>query len=120
MCYIPAICTNLGIIPSQSAAYEWMRDYLLPFSLFLLMVTTDVPTAFLVGRKAVIVMLFGTIGVILGGPISFWLFQNWLPPDIWKGMAAISGSWIGGGANFAAIKESVQDTGRNRRCSYHC
>ena len=108
VCYIPAICTNLGIIPSQSAAYEWMRDYLLPFSLFLLMVTTDVPTAFLVGKKAVLVMLFGTVGVIVGGPISFWLFQDWLPPDIWKGMAAISGSLIGGGANFAAIKESVQ------------
>lgn len=80
----------------------------MPFSLFLLMVTTDVPTAFLVGKKAVLVMLFGTVGVIAGGPISFWLFQDWLPPDIWKGMAAISGSWIGGGANFAAIKESVQ------------
>ena len=72
------------------------------------MATTDVPAAFMVGKKAVLVMLFGTLGVIAGGPISFWLFQDWLPPDIWKGMAAISGSWIGGGANFAAIKESVQ------------
>jgi len=108
VCYIPAICTNLGIIPAQSPAYEWMRDYLLPFCLFLLMITTDVSTALLVGKKAIVLMLFGSLGIVLGGPIAFMIFQDWLPPETWKGVAAISGSWIGGGANFAAIKESVQ------------
>lgn len=107
VCYIPAICTNLGILPAQSAAYEWMRDYLLPLSLFLLIMGTDVPMVMRVGKKAIVVMLFGTLGVVVGGPISLMIFQDWLPPDIWKGMAAISGSWIGGGANFAALKESV-------------
>jgi uncharacterized membrane protein len=108
VCYIPAVCTNLGVIPAQSPAYVWMSKYLLPFSLFLLTVTTDVPSALLVGRRAILVMLFGTVGVIVGGPVAFWIFQDWLPVDTWKGVAAISGSWIGGGANFAAIKESVQ------------
>ncbi|MEJ8569131.1 DUF819 family protein [Elongatibacter sediminis] len=107
VCYIPAICTNLGLIPARSEAYEWMRDYLLPMSLFLLIVGADVPSVLKVGKKAIIVMLFGTLGVVIGAPVSLLLFQDWLPPDIWKGMAAISGSWIGGGANFAALKESV-------------
>lgn len=107
VCYIPALTTNFGITPSSSAAYEWMRDYLLPLSLFLLVMGTDVPMVMQVGRKAIIVMLFGTLGVVLGAPLSLLIFQDWLPPDIWKGMAAISGSWIGGGANFAALKESV-------------
>ena len=34
-----------------------------------------------------------------------------VPRDqIWKGLAALSGSWIGGGANFVAIGESVGTT----------
>ena len=105
--YLPTFSTALGILPLQSAAYDWMRDYLLPFSLFILMVTADVPTILRIGPKAVAVMLLGTIGVVIGGPVALMIFGHWLPPDTWKGLAALSGSWIGGGGNFAAIKESV-------------
>jgi hypothetical protein len=35
------------------------------------------------------------------------LLGHWLPEDTWMGMAALSGSWIGGTANMVAIKESV-------------
>lgn len=105
--YIPTFATTFSLIPSSSPAYDWMRDYLLPFSLFILMVTADIPTIIKVGPKAIIMMLVGTLGVVVGGPIAFVIFSKWLPPESWKGMAALSGSWIGGGANFAAIKESV-------------
>jgi uncharacterized membrane protein len=53
-----------------------------------------------------------TIGIVLGGPIAL-LATNWLfpeviaasPDDLWKGLSCIAGSWIGGGANQAAMKE---------------
>ncbi|MEE8348127.1 MAG: DUF819 family protein [Acidobacteriota bacterium] len=105
--YIPTFASALGFIPSDSAAYDWMRDYLLPFSLFILMVTTDIPAVFRIGPRAIVMMLVGTAGVVVGGPITLLLFSQWLPPDAWKGMAALSGSWIGGGGNFAALKEAV-------------
>ena len=105
--YLPTLASNLGVIPTSSPAYDWMRDYLLPCSLFILMVATDVPTILGIGPKAIGVMLAGTLGVIIGGPIAFLLCKSFLEPDAWKGLAALSGSWIGGGANFAAIKESV-------------
>jgi len=106
--YIPTVATSIGFLPSSSLAYDWMRDYLLPFSIFILMMTADIPTILKIGPKAIGIMLIGTAGVVIGGPIAYLLFESWLPPDTWKGLAALSGSWIGGGANFAAIKESVQ------------
>ncbi len=106
--YIPTFATTLDIIPSSSPVYDWMKNYLLPFSLFILMVTMDVPSILKIGPKAVAMMLFGTVGVVIGGPIAFLLFEHWLPPDTWKGLAALSGSWIGGGGNFAALKEAVE------------
>lgn len=105
--YLPTIASTLGVIPNSSTAYDWMRDYLLPFSLFVLMVTADTRAVLRVGPKALLVMLFGTAGIIIGGPLAYLLFSGILPPDSWKALAALSGSWIGGGGNFAAIKESV-------------
>lgn len=106
--YLPTLATTLGILPSASPTYDWMRDYLLPFSLLLLMVTADLPAIVRLGPKAVAMMLWGTAGVVLGAPLAFLIFEPWLPEDAWKGLAALSGSWIGGGGNFAAIKEAVE------------
>ncbi len=105
--YLPTIASNVGLIPSSSPVYDWMRDYLLTFSLFVLMVTTDVPAILKIGPKALAMMLAGTLGVVVGGPVALLIFNPWLPEDAWKGMAALAGSWIGGGGNFAALKESV-------------
>ncbi len=105
--YLPTLATTFGIIPAVSPVYDWMRDYLLPFSLFILMVTADLPAIIRVGPKALAVMLFGSLGVILGGVGAYAIFEKWLPPEAWKGMAALAGSWIGGSGNFAAIKEAV-------------
>ena len=105
--YLPTFATTFGLLPSSSPVYVWMKDYLLPFSLFILMVTTDLPSILKIGPKAIAMMVFGTLGVVIGGPVALLIFKQWVPPDTWKGLAALSGSWIGGGANFAAIKESV-------------
>ncbi len=105
--YLPTFAATFHVIPINSPVYDWMRDYLLPFSLFILMLTADIPGIMKVGPKALAMMLFGTLGVIVGGPIVFVVFQAVLPPEAWKGMAALSGSWIGGSGNFAAIKEAV-------------
>lgn len=105
--YLPTLASTFGLLPTESPAYDWMRDWLLPFSLFILMVTTDVPAILGIGRKAILMMLTGTLGIMLGGPVALFIFQAWLPEDAWKILAALSGSWIGGGGNFAAIKEAV-------------
>jgi uncharacterized membrane protein len=52
-------------------------------------------------------MLAGSVGIIVGGPVALALFGSFLPGDTWMGLAALSGSWIGGTPNMVAIKESV-------------
>ena len=39
--YLPTIASTLGVIPYSSASYEWMRDFLIPISLFILLVTAE-------------------------------------------------------------------------------
>ncbi len=105
--FLPMICTNVGILPSSSPAYTWITHNLLPASLMLLVMTTDIPAILKLGTKAITMMLAGSLGVIIGGPITLWLFQRWLPVQAWKGMGALAGSWIGGSVNMMAVAEGI-------------
>ncbi len=105
--FVPMFATTLGITPPQSPAYDWMVRYLLPLSLLLLMISVDLKAIARLGTTAVIMILAGTAGIVLGAPIVLLLFKAWLPQDAWMGLAALSGSWIGGTANMVAIAESV-------------
>jgi len=116
-CYfVPTALTTLGVIPDESQLYTWVKDFILPAALLLLILALDLPGILRLGPKAIIMLLAGTAGVVIGGPFSLWLCHHvlpsaWqLPPDAWKGMAALSGSWIGGGANFVAIGQIAGTT----------
>ena len=105
--FVPTLSTTVGITPMASPAYDWMRAYLLPIALLLLMITVDLKAIIRLGPMALVMMLTGTAGIIVGGPIALAVFGSWLPADAWKGFAALAGSWIGGTANMVAMAESV-------------
>src|SRR5688500_13006377 len=111
-CYfVPALLSNTGIIPIESELYLFIRRVLLPASLVLLVLSTDIPAVISLGRDAVVLFLAGTLSIALGGPIAFlalgWMFPVDALDQAWRGLAALCGSWIGGGANFVAVGESV-------------
>ena len=111
LCYlIPALLNTAGIIDGNaSSLYPVARDYLLPTALVLLCVAIDFGAVLRLGPKAIIMFLTGTLGVMLGAIVSF-LAMDFIHPetvagDTWRGMTTVAGSWIGGGANQAAMKE---------------
>ena len=105
-CYfVPTTLTTFGILPDDSVLYGWIKVYMLPASLLLLILALDVPGILRLGPKAVIMLLTGTAGVVIGAPLALLLFNRWVPEDTWQGMTALCGSWIGGGANMVALGE---------------
>ena len=111
LCYlIPAIFNSIGLIDGlASGLYPMARDYLLPSALVLLCVAIDLGAILRLGPKAVIMFLTGTAGVMLGAVTGLAAMQLIHPEtvagDTWRGMTTVVGSWIGGGANQAAMKE---------------
>lgn len=105
--FLPMLATTAGITPAASPLYEWTVPYLLLFALLMLMVSVDLGSVARLGPVALFMVAAGTVGIVIGGPISLMLFKGMLPPDAWTGFAALSGSWIGGTANMVAIAESV-------------
>ena len=105
--FFPMLATTVGITPASSPAYDWMTRYLLLFALLLLMISIDLRSVAKLGPVALFMVVAGTFGIVIGGPISLMIFKGFLPADAWTGFAALSGSWIGGTANMVAIAESV-------------
>ncbi|MDH3424719.1 MAG: DUF819 family protein [Gemmatimonadota bacterium] len=105
--FLPMLATTVGITPSSSPTYDWMTRYLLLFALLLLMISIDLKSVTKLGPVALFMVVAGTVGIVIGGPISLLIFGRFLPADAWTGFAALSGSWIGGTANMVAIAESV-------------
>lgn len=111
LCYfLPALLNSFGVIDGKtSGLYPMARDYLLPTALVLLCVAIDFKAILRLGPKAVIMFLTGTVGVMLGAIVSLLAMQAIHPETVagetWRGMTTVAGSWIGGGANQAAMKE---------------
>lgn len=110
-CYfLPATLTSLGVIPGKSELYDFIKNFMLPACLLLLILSLDIPGILRLGPKAIIMLLVGTASVVIGGPLALLITKDYLPEDAWRGMASLAGSWIGGGANMAALKETARAT----------
>jgi len=107
----PVIMSNTGFIPTSSPAYGWLRSTVLPMILVLLLIKVDVVSAFRIVGKGVFVMLFGTLGVVVGAPIAYLLVKGGMSPEGWKAFGVLSGSWIGGTGNMAAVSEMIDAQG---------
>lgn len=111
LCYLlPAIYNSIGLIDgTASGLYPMARDYLLPSALVLLCIAIDFGAIVRLGPKAIVMFLTGTVGVMLGAVVALLAMQAIHPEtvagDTWRGMTTTAGSWIGGGANQAAMKE---------------
>ncbi len=128
LCYLlPAVFSSLHIIAPEwtelneageeikksSQVYFVASRYLLPASLVLMTLSIDLKALANLGFKSIIIFLSGTVGIVLGGPIAILIVSIFSPETVggndfdavWRGLSTLAGSWIGGGANQAAMLE---------------
>src|SRR5436190_22983 len=118
--FAPMLLATFGFFPEKSPVYSLLTDYFLPASLVLLFLSASIPDILKLGPRTIGVMVIASVSVVLGallGVLALWpLFKSGALPathleSLWKAVAALSGSWIGGSANMAAIWQSL--TGGN-------
>ncbi|PQJ14304.1 DUF819 family protein [Nonlabens tegetincola] len=107
------IIENGKLVEKESNLYYMASRYLLPAALVLMTLSIDLKAVFNLGSKALLMFLTGTAGIIIGGPLAVLLIGSFVPEAIggegtdavWRGLATLAGSWIGGGANQTAMLE---------------
>ncbi|MHA6287340.1 DUF819 family protein [Maricaulis sp. CAU 1757] len=115
LCYfLPSLLNTFNIVdPDQSNLYFVASRFLLPAALILLAMSADLPATLKLGPRALVMFVTGTAGIVVGGPVALLIASSFVPdllgvegPDaVWRGMTTLAGSWIGGGANQAAMFE---------------
>ncbi|MCV6615701.1 MAG: DUF819 family protein [Cellvibrionaceae bacterium] len=118
MCYLlPSLLNTFGVISSKgSSLWPIAKNYFLPAALVLMTLSIDLKAILRLGSKALIMFFTGTVGIIIGGPLAIIIVATFSPetvggagPDaVWRGLATLAGSWIGGGANQTAMLELYQ------------
>lgn len=108
---VPMLLTTADVLPRKSPVYDAMKTFLLPMLLVMLLAKMNMRGAVSILGRGLGVMLFGSLGVMVGAPIGLLCVRHWLQPDAWKAFGALSGSWIGGTANLASVAEMLHANG---------
>ncbi|SEA03199.1 DUF819 domain-containing protein [Alkalimonas amylolytica] len=104
------LASSLGLwsqTDSIRATYSAVRNNLLPAMIFLMLLKSDLRAIAHLGPRMLGAFFTAVVTIMLGFVITFALFHRWLEPDSWKTFAALSGSWMGGTGNMAAIQSAL-------------
>jgi uncharacterized membrane protein len=104
---LPMIATSLGIVPAESPLYGALARNLLPASLALILLSSDLKAIARLGPRALAAMAAASLGVVAGSVVAFLTLGKALGDGSWKVFAALTGTWIGGSANLIAVATSL-------------
>jgi uncharacterized membrane protein len=117
--YLPAIVllyfsvmlfSTLGLwhkTESINGAYQTLKTNLLPAMIFLMLLDADLRQISKLGSKMLLAFFAAALSIGLAFVLTFTLFLPYLQPESWKTFAALSGSWMGGTGNMAAVQAAL-------------
>lgn len=115
LCYfLPGLLNSFHVFNGASSPLTTIGSrYFLPACLILFILNLDIKQMWALRKRAGLMFITGTIGILLGGPLAVFLTSLVAPeivggagPDeVWRGLGTLAGSWIGGSANQVALKE---------------
>ncbi|MFA5320799.1 MAG: DUF819 family protein [Candidatus Omnitrophota bacterium] len=105
--FLPMLAATFKFIDRQNPLYQFLSANLLPAALILLLLSSDVRSILRLEKPALIMMLAGSLGIMIGIPLAFFFMKPWVGGQMWPGFGALSASWTGGSANMIAVKEAL-------------
>lgn len=96
------LLSNFKIIPTESPVYDTVWDYAVPISIPLLLFSSNILKIWKESRRLLYIFLIASVGTLMGTTVGFILLHQWIP-YLSKIGAMMTGSYIGGGVNFAAL-----------------
>lgn len=99
------VLANLRIIPTSAPAYDVVWDYLVPIAIPLLLFQADLKRIVKESGPTLIAFVIGSASVVAGTIVSVSMFD--LGPNEAELAGIFTGTYIGGGLNFAAVAEAT-------------
>ena len=98
--------SNFKNIPTASPVYDTVWDLYRPPSIPLLLFNSNIIKIWKESRRLLVIFLIASVGTMIGTVVGFIVLQQWIP-YLAKIGAMMTGSYIGGRVNFAALSAKL-------------
>lgn len=99
---IALVLANIGIIPTDAPVWDAVWGYVVPLAIPLLLMQCDIRKIGRDSGRVLLIFLIGSIGTMCGSVLGYFALRNFIP-DLNAISGMMTGSYIGGGVNFAAL-----------------
>ncbi|MDQ0177779.1 DUF819 family protein [Bacillus chungangensis] len=105
------LLSNLYIIPTEASVYDAVWSYVVPLAIPLLLFQANIKKIWNESGRLLIMFFLSAAGTTAGAIIGFFLLKDAIP-GLEKVGAMMTGSYIGGGVNFAALATKFEAPGQ--------
>ena len=104
---IGLVLSNLGVIPGESPVYEFLMGRGVLAGIVLILINVNLDSLRTAGKPMLIAFALGALGSAAGALAMAASLRGPIGEEAWKLSGQFSGTYIGGGMNFAAIGQAL-------------
>lgn len=100
------VLSNVGVIPGNSPAYDFLFGPGVMAGIALIMLSVDLRSVIRAGPTMLGAFGIGAAGSVVGAVVATLVFGGVVGPEAWKLGGGYTATYIGGGMNFAALAQA--------------
>ncbi len=101
------VLSNAGVLPGASPTYDLLMGPGVRIAIVLILLAVDVRTVVQAGGKMLAAFALGALGAAIGSILGGLLLFRQVGPETWKLAGQLTGTYTGGGMNFAALAQAL-------------
>ncbi len=102
------VLSNSGILPGNSPTYEFLVTWGVSLAVAFILLSVDLRSIVQAGPKMLAAFGIGAAGTAVGATTAGLLLHGLVGPETWKLTGQFTGTYTGGGANFAALGQALE------------
>lgn len=102
------LLSNTGVLPGESPTYRFLMGPGVSVGIVLILLSVDVRTVLFAGPRMLVAFGIGAVGSAVGAVVGALAVFRLVGPETWKLAGQFTGTYTGGGVNFAALGEAFQ------------
>jgi uncharacterized membrane protein len=102
------VLSNAGILPGESPTYDFLMGDGVYFGIALILLSVNLRSVLQAGPGMLAAFGIGAVGTAAGAIVGGFLLSGLVGPETWKLAGQFTGTYTGGGANFAALGRAFE------------
>jgi len=101
------VLSNIGLLPGNSPTYDFLMGPGVSVGIALILFNVSVKSVLEAGPRMLVAFGLGAVGTALGATVSALTLSSLVGPETWKLAGQFTGTYTGGGVNFAALGQAL-------------